>query len=129
MDAWLGQLAGDEVQILEGVLTLANGAKREHIATLNSRLIEISAICKRHGINPSKPFQIAELARIMNRSEDYNALYKLFSKYVHPSSWLVNNSEEITQNTDTLNIFVIHSQLYSGDSYVQLEAWLKKQAI
>jgi hypothetical protein len=127
LEAWSGQLAGDEIQIIEGLLTLSNNAKPEHIATLKKRLTEVAEICKRHGIDPSKPFQPAELAKIVGLSDDYKALYKLFSKYIHPSAWLVNNPEQNTQSDETLNIFIIHSQLYSGDTYGRLEAWFKKR--
>ena len=67
-ELWSGQVAGDEMQIIEGMLGLVNDSNKSHVATLRNRLVEIKNICKRHGIDPSKPFQISQLAKAVNRS-------------------------------------------------------------
>jgi hypothetical protein len=123
----MGQAAGDEKAITEGLLGLAQDESRSAVGILRNRLSEIDDICKRHGIDPSRPFQIGNLARDVGCTEDYNALYKLFSKYVHPSSYLVNMPDEVRRNDETLNIFLIHASLYSGDTYGRLDGWFKRQ--
>ena len=120
------KLLAMKCKIIESLLTLSKDAHPAH-EPAKKRYSELAAICNRHGIDPSKPFQIEKLAKIVNRYDDYKAFYKLFSKYIHPSSWLVNNDEKKIQHHDTLNVFIIHAQLNSGDTYGKLEAWLKSR--
>lgn len=126
VNVWIGQTAGDEMQMIESVLTLAKDTHPTY-EDAKKRHSKLAEICNRRGIDPSKPFQIEKLAKEVNRYDDYKAFYKLFSKYVHPSSWLVNSNENAIQHSDMLNFFIIHAQLNSGNTYVQLETWLKSR--
>ena len=36
---------------------------------------------------PKKPLQVAEIARAVGMEDEYRAVYKMYSKWVHPSSW------------------------------------------
>ena len=121
---WMGQLAGDEKQIIEGFLTLSADSNLAEKKILQGRLDVIEAITTRHNIRASGPFNIKSIADQEQLGEEYVGLYKLFSKYVHPSSWLVNASAESVQSKEYLNIFVIYAQLHAGDSYSRLEGWL-----
>lgn len=127
VNVWMGQAAGDEKQIIEGLLTLATDSTQPALRVLKDRLLQIDEVCKRHGIDPERPFVMSELAKAVGRAEDYKALYKLFSKYVHPSSWLVNVPAENSRSEKTLNVFLINATLYSGDTYGRLDEWLKRQ--
>jgi hypothetical protein len=127
INVWMGQAANDEKEIIEGLLTLASSTKLPEIQVLRQRLSQIDEICKLHGIDPQRPFRMDTLAAAVGRADDYKALYKLFSKYVHPSSWLVNVPAENSRSADTLNVFLINATLYGGDTYGRLEKWLKQR--
>ena len=121
---WMGQFAGDEKQIIEGFLTLSSDSNLPEKKVLQDRLVAIDAITARHNIQASGPFNIKTIADQEQLGEEYVGLYKLFSKYVHPSSWLVNASAESVQSKEYLNIFVIYAQLHASDSYSRLGDWL-----
>jgi len=127
VNEWMGQAAGDEKEITEGLLSLTGDESRPEVRVLRNRLSQIDEICKRHGIEPSHPFRIADLARDVGRTDDYKALYKLFSKYVHPSSYVINMPDEDRRGDETLNIFLMHATSYSGDTYGRLDDWFKGQ--
>ena len=57
------------------------------------------------------------LAKLVGCEAEYTAMFKFMSKYVHPSSWLINKPVEETQSDTYRNILVIHAQLYAADSY------------
>jgi len=114
---WLGQRANDEIDVIKGVLDLADDPSSDECAILQRRISEIEDMCKRHGIVPAKPFKIMDLAKHFNLEKEYRSLYKLFSKYVHPSSWRINGDQEALASTAALNIFIVYAQLYSGDLY------------
>jgi len=122
---WLGQIAGDEQQLIEGFLTLTEGQDRPQARGLRERMQEIKRMCEKHGIDPAKPMRADKLAAETGQLEDYTALYKLFSKYVHPSSWLLNSPESSRRSSQYLNIFVMHAQLYAFDTYSRVKEWLK----
>jgi len=116
-NCWLGQRASDEIDVIKGVLDLADAPSSVHLKTLQNRCSEIEKICGRHGIVPAKPFNIINLARRFNLEKEYRSLYKLFSKYVHPSSWQINGDQKALASTEALNIFIVYAQLYSGDLF------------
>lgn len=60
---------------------------------------------------------INRLAKLVGCEAEYTAMFKFMSKYVHPSSWLINKPVEETQSDTYRNILVIHAQLYAADSY------------
>lgn len=125
MSQWLGQLAGDEKTILDGFLTLSAMSELPERQILQERLNSIDSISARHNIQSRQPFNIKALAEQEQLGDEYAGLYKLFSKYVHPSSWLINSPAESVQSKEYVNIFVIYAQIYSGDSYSRVNGWLE----
>ena len=128
MNRWLGQLLGDEKQILQGFLTLSTASDSPEKQQLQGRLVDLDALSARHNIQPSGPFNIKAIAEQEQLVDEYTGLYKLFSKYVHPSSWLINSSAESVNSKEYMNIFVIYSQISSGDSYTRVNDWLLANA-
>lgn len=121
---WMGQFAGDEKQIIEGFLTLSADSNLPERKVLQDRLDAIKTITTKHNIQTSGPFNIKAIADEEGLSDEYVGLYKLFSKYVHPSSWLVNASSESVQSKEYVNIFLIYAQLHAGDSCTRIDEWL-----
>lgn len=114
---WIGQRASDEIDLINGMLDLEDDPSSVHSEILQKRIAEIKDICKRHGIVPAKPFKIIDLAKRFNLEKEYRALYKLFSKYVHPSAWQINGDQQALTSTEALNIFIVYAQIYSGDLF------------
>lgn len=114
---YLSEAAKDEQQVLEGFLSLSDAAPSDLRGPLERRIAEIDAVAKRHAVALRKPLSTSELARLTGCSAEYAAMFKFMSKYIHPSSWLVNKPSDETQSDTYRNLLVAHAQIYAGDSY------------
>ncbi len=111
----------DKKQILQGLLTLGEDSSREAVQTLEKEIARIEEIAKKHNRAPQKSEFIKDKAREVGLSEDYEALYKLFSKYVHPSSYTINATPEEIHSNEVRNIFLIYSQIYADDMFQRIK--------
>jgi len=118
---WLGQALQDEKDVIDGLLSLSTDSRTSPAETQRRvRLAELQDMAHRHVLKFSKPFRISEIAKPLDLLEEYNSLYKLFSKYVHPSSLLINCWHRQTPDANRTNIFLTKSQTYSGDSIYRI---------
>lgn len=117
LDCWMGQFAYDEIQILEGYLELAENKSHPSLKIIKGRLDKIKNICEKHRIEPKKFLHISELAKKTGVYDEYKSLYKLYSKYAHPSSWIINASFEKVNSIEYLNMLLINVQKYAWDLY------------
>jgi len=58
----------------------------------------------------------------MGMEDEYIGLYKLFSKYVHPSSLLINGWYSQKPDLSWLDVFLVKAQIYAGDAIYRLSA-------
>jgi Family of unknown function (DUF5677) len=98
---WLGQMSQDEKDIIEGVLVLQNKMKSEDVQSSKARLQRVEEGTSRFGFKMRKPWRMSDIARKTDRETEYKMLYKFYSKFVHPSSWLANGRIERVQSTTT----------------------------
>jgi hypothetical protein len=124
LSEWLRQKLGDEIDILEGFLILSE-QDGPTAASLRDRISEIHGLCRKSGHMPAKPFRITEIAKELGLTEEYEGLYKLYSKFVHPSSWLVNSPKSEVDGQEYVNFFVVHAQLYFIDTQHRVDSWFK----
>jgi len=118
---WLGQALRDEKDFIDGVLSVATDTRNSAAETqLRARLAKLQDMAQRHGLEFSKPFRVSDIAKPLGLLDEYNSLYKLFSKYVHPSSLLINSWHQQAPDANWTNIFLSKSQLYSGDSIYRI---------
>jgi len=86
---WIGQLQRDTLDIHEGLITLF-GKHGIHSAELETSRDNVLKSGSAKGVSPAKPFNIKNIAAQFGLAEDYDAMFKLCSKIVHPSSIRVN---------------------------------------
>ena len=58
----------------------------------------------------------SQLAKVVELDSEHKSFYKLYSKFVHPSSVLVNKPENIKLDI-FMNVLLINAQLYAADTY------------
>jgi hypothetical protein len=114
---WLGQSLSDEPDFIEGLLSTsresdATGPKR----VLEDRVRALGAMAERHGLNFAKPFRVRDLAEQMGEIDEYTGLYKLFSKYVHPASLVINSPRYYEATDEWANVFLVKAQFYAGNT-------------
>lgn len=111
---FLSQKAFDELEINEGFLSLATDTSKESIRVIQERMDYIKLLMKKNNFNPSKYWTVNYLAQKTNNKEEYDAFFKLYSKYVHPSSWIVNNDNNEYDNPVFRNIFFSQGHIFSN---------------
>lgn len=119
---WLGQTLQDEKEYIEGALAVVEEGSEVFQAQLRGRLAELGKLALRHNLDFSKPFRVPSLAKDVGREAEYTGLYKLFSKYVHPSSILINGWYSQKPDVSWLDIFLVKAQIYAGDAILRISA-------
>jgi hypothetical protein len=117
---WVAEVATDERAILEGILKLSQGDSPEAERPLRERLTQIDATLKRQGKSARPTQQVSALATAVNLKMEYDAFFKLYSKYVHPSSWFVNSPPE--RLDEWKSILALQAQLYAADTFARISA-------
>jgi hypothetical protein len=111
---YISQKAYDDLQINEGFLSLKTANTSEtSIKQIRDRMDYIKELMKEHELTPSKNWNVSHLAEKTNNKLEYEAFFKLYSKYVHPSSWIVNSHDNEYDNPVFRNIFLLQGQLYA----------------
>jgi hypothetical protein len=112
---WLGQSLRDEKDFIEGILAFAEDQPEDrNKGQLRKRLQALSDMAERHGLEFARPYRVDTLARDVGEYEEYIGLFKLLSKYVHPSSLLVNTPAARGHEDEWANLFLIKAQVYAG---------------
>lgn len=98
---------GVSTNLFEQTLKLLE-EEREHICM---------ALKENHIEEPKRNIRISEIAEKTGQKTEYEVFFKIFSKFSHPTSFLINNSSEEIQRLEIRSMFLIHIQLYAGDIY------------
>lgn len=113
IEIWMRRnFAKDELEILDGILTMDRPEVAEHTKILRARKAEIERILTKHGVRAEKQMLAGAMTRQLGPGmmKEHEAFYKLYSKYTHPTSWLVNAPADRVHTMETRNIFIIKAQ-------------------
>jgi len=114
-EEFISQKAYEELEINEGFLSITSTNTSETIIkSIQDRMDYIKKIMKKHELNPSKNWNVNYLAKQTNNELEYKVFFKLYSKYVHPSSWIMNSHKHEYDNPIFKNIFILQGQHYSS---------------
>lgn len=102
---WIGQLQKDALDIHVGLIALFKKHNFRSPSLEESRET-IIANGAAHAVTPSRPFVLRNVADRFGWLEDYDAIYKLCSKILHPSSIKANLPEAFDKNDDYKNVLV-----------------------
>jgi len=117
IQTWYSEVITDKIQVIEGILgiqTISEMSPQRVI--LRNEIQRLNDLRIKHNLQAIKsPASAGEIAKQLGLSQTHKNLYKLFSKIVHPSSYIVNdyNNAASPQNTSILQI---HAQLYAWDT-------------
>lgn len=111
---WLGQRATDEVQFIDAFLATASDESAAR-GDLERRRREILRISEKHEIPLARIRSTQDLATRTGLTDDYDLVFKLLSKHVHPSSYLVNEDSRSIHGPDSINLFLTLAQAYAAD--------------
>ena len=112
---FISQKAYEELEINEGFLSITTENTSEtNIKSIRDRMEYINEIMKKSELTPSKNWNVNYLAKQTNNELEYKAFFKLYSKYVHPSSWIMNSHKHEYDNPVFKNIFILQGQHYTS---------------
>lgn len=110
---FLTQKSGDELEIYDGILSLKHLGNTKDIENpIMERIQHIKNTLQKHNIVLTTHWTVGMLAKQTGNKDEYDAFFKLYSKYVHPSSWIINGGLNEYDNSTYRNIFLLQSQYY-----------------
>lgn len=111
---FIGQKAFDELEINEGFLSLTNTTTHEtYVRIIQDRMSYIKKLMESAELKPSRYWTVNHLAIQTNNKIEYDTFFKLYSKYIHPSSWIVNSHDYERDNPVFKNIFFSQGQIFT----------------
>lgn len=103
---WTAQMVTDEEEIAKGFLALGEILPEEQKALLRQRVQAVTQAAANLKLEHKRPWSMARLAMATGRADEYAVFYRLFSKFVHPSSWLVNANRDRIESYGYRNLLV-----------------------
>lgn len=117
---WHGEAITDKIQILEGVLELTTVSDTSgHRKVISSEIDRLKSLRNRNRLPDAGPSAASKIAKSLGLVTQHRALFKLFSKLVHPSSYLVNDFKNAASDEIAM-ILQIHAQLYAWDTFSRI---------
>jgi hypothetical protein len=121
MKAWHSEAVEDKIQLLQGILGIdTTKANEEHRAILRGEIDRLKSLRSKHKLPEiSHTPTTASIAKTCGVSDEHSALFKMFSKLVHPSSYLVNDYPNAA-SPQVFAILQIRVQLYGWDLFLRI---------
>lgn len=106
LKAWIGQSITDDEDIVKGFQTLREHYNAE-VNERDDRLTQALAKLKAdHDFDAVGHWNVRSMAQALGKETEYRLFYKFLSKYIHPSSWIVNRDSARTDSDSFRNLLV-----------------------
>lgn len=118
LQKWLSEAITDKTQTLEGILGLDTVSEvKQQRKVLRAEIDRLNLLCKKYALPTlSKPEGTSDIAKRVGLADEHKAIFKLVTKLVHPSSYLINDYENAA-SVQIRAILQMHAQLYAWDSF------------
>jgi len=117
---WQGEAVTDKIQVLEGILGLDTvSALSEQRKALRTEIDRLLSLREKYRLPAGRPSGTGEIAKSVGLAREHNTLFKLFSKLVHPSSYLTNDYGNAASDETAKNL-QIHAQVYAWDTFSRI---------
>lgn len=84
---WIGNNANDQIEIFEGMLKLSENPNSADEKTLKDTIDAIRTNAKNKNYKISRQLNTRILAEKVGLIKEYEGLFKLYSKFIHPTSF------------------------------------------
>lgn len=105
LNDWFGQMHKDSIDIQNGFMALFSNHNRD-ITELQEIQDFTNESLENSPYESKKEFNIKKLAIQYNYLNDHQAIHKLCSKYIHPSSIKINAYKAVSEDNNYLNSLV-----------------------
>ncbi len=123
-DHFFAESISDEIELLEAMKTLFALGAGTDLNVIEDRIAARKARLAQEGLEPVKTMGGWDLAREIGAEGEHRAFYKLYSKYVHPTGYLINRRTgrmpEI--NDKVIRLLLINAQQYAIDTLRRVAA-------
>lgn len=118
MHSWQAEIATDKIQVLEGILQIDSPPEADDSRELiRAEISRINAVIEKHQMpKVEKIPSSAYIAKSVGQTDEHKIFFKLFSKLVHPSSYVVNDYSNAAA-PEVREILLIQLQLYAWDLF------------
>lgn len=123
LDAFADQSVADEISIYKGIKGLADeDTNPKNLEIIDQKLNQLRTFMEARGRNP-KPERppVSQMAKDVGLKKEYEAMYGIYSKYVHASAWfIVRKRDHFDQPMYRMSMH-LHTQLYAADTLGRLQ--------
>lgn len=115
LNKWIAETASDRVDLLNAVIDMGE-PDDPRVQILRGELERIGVLKAKYGLPHLRPVnkQVGTLAHEVGLESEYRSLFKIFSKFVHPTAYLVNSGNP-TEEQQVRDVLTIHLQRYALD--------------
>lgn len=113
--SFAAQKGGDEKTIWDGIAALGD-LDDTAVAVVKGRSQHIAAVLEKYGFDRASPWRMDRIAEAVEMKSEYDAFYKLYSKYVHPSAWTILSDPNEYDSEMFWDVFLIQAQLHTQHS-------------
>lgn len=126
LDEWNSEAITDNIQVLEGILSINTASDlADQRLILIEEINRLKKVRKKYSLPEiNTPASAGQIAKKLDSSDEHKSVYKLFSKLVHPSSYLVNNYKN-SASPETTMILQVQGQIYIHDTISKITNYLK----
>jgi len=112
---WVAETAQDRTELLEAIIGIAE-ANDPRTEIVRTELNRIASLKLKHHLPEVRKSdtQVATLAREVGLERERKSLFKIFSKLVHPTAYLVNSGNVMT-DPQMGDLLLVHFQIYTRD--------------
>lgn len=106
------EMMQDRLDVIDGAISLfgEHPTLREELE--GSKLSIISKLAN-GGSKPARTPRVSQLAQLVGAKSEYAGLYKLYSKYTHPSAYLLYSSKSGEEAAASMSVFRYRSYVYA----------------
>ena len=116
------EFVGDEQTLTKAFLKLSDSETSEQAKMLQDRLRPNTIDpADRRGLKSEKGDSVSNNARRADIFDEYDTLYRFYSKYVHGSGWLILATDDRRDGEGFRYIFSIQTQLYAADTLFRIK--------
>ena len=108
---WLAEAVADQIQIYEGILGMDGPESDKTVLRQEIDRLRQGAVAKELQLS-QKLLLTKTLAREVALEAEYSAFYKLYSKLVHPSSFVVNFPPATVEAPMYRSMLILNVQIY-----------------
>ncbi len=121
LNKWMSEMVMDEKQIIDAISTIANDNHTTELELFENKKKLNDSILDQNNLKSVKsPETVKSIAEKIGEQEEYTALFKLFSKLLHPTSYLINRHNEASC-IYSFNILIVSAQKYAFDMFERLK--------